>query len=160
MKNYKLKEGIVYQDVGEEGLLLNSETEEVFSLDAVAREIWLAVQRTNSVDGAVAEVLPLYKVDAETLRRDVEALLQSIAKQAYRVASSFCYWRAAVDSIPGLFRMNRFAVFWQSDGAPPEIETLPACGDELARSAGAPFPGRCVSQPGVCRGLLVIPFDR
>ena len=32
------------------------------------------------VDGAVAEVLPLYKVDAETLRRDVEALLQSIAK--------------------------------------------------------------------------------
>lgn len=60
--------------------MLNSETEEVFSLDAVAREIWLAVQRTNSVDGAVAEVLPLYKVDAETLRRDVEALLQSIAK--------------------------------------------------------------------------------
>ena len=53
-----------------------SETEEVFSLDAVAREIWLAVQRTNSVDGAVAEVLPLYKVDAETLRRDAEALLR------------------------------------------------------------------------------------
>jgi hypothetical protein len=80
VKEYRLKDGIVYQDVGEEALFLNSETEEVFSLDAVAREIWLAVQRTNSVDGAVAEVLPLYKVDAETLRGDVEALLQSIGE--------------------------------------------------------------------------------
>ena len=80
MKKYKLKEGIIYQEVGEEALLLNEETEEVFSLDAVAREIWLAVQRTNSVDDAVAEVLPLYKVDAETLRRDAEALLESIAE--------------------------------------------------------------------------------
>ena len=80
MRKYRLKDGVVYQDVGEEALFLNSETEEVFSLDEVARELWLAVQRTNSVDGAVAEVLPLYKVDAETLRRDVEALLHSITE--------------------------------------------------------------------------------
>ena len=33
--------------------------------------------------------------------------------------------------------MNRFVVFWQSDGAPPDIETIRACGDELARPAGA-----------------------
>ena len=80
MKTYKLKESIIYQEVGEEALLLNEETEEVFSLDAVAREIWLAVQRTKSVDGAVAEVLQLYKVDADVLRRDAMALLESIAK--------------------------------------------------------------------------------
>ncbi len=38
---------------------------EVFSLNAVAREIWLAIQRTNSVDGGVAELIQLYQIDSE-----------------------------------------------------------------------------------------------
>ena len=78
MKKYKLKESIIYQEVGEEALLLDGKTEEVFSLNAVARDIWLAVQRTNSLDAAVAEMILLYKVDASILRRDAEALLKSI----------------------------------------------------------------------------------
>jgi hypothetical protein len=78
MKEYKLKESIIYQEVGEEALLLDGKTEEVFSLNAVARDIWLAVQRTNSLDAAVAEMILLYKVDASILRRDAEALLKSI----------------------------------------------------------------------------------
>ena len=66
--------------MGQEALLLNEETEEVFSPNPVAREIWLAVQRANSVDEAVAEMIRLYKVDADVLRRDAMALLESIAK--------------------------------------------------------------------------------
>ena len=64
MTKYKLKESVIYQEVGEEALLLDGKTEEVFSLNAVARDIWLAVQRTNSLDAAVAELILLYKVDA------------------------------------------------------------------------------------------------
>ena len=78
MEKYKLKESIIYQEVGEEALLLDGKTEEVFSLNAVARDIWLAVQRTNSLDVAVAEMILLYKVDASILRRDAVALLKSI----------------------------------------------------------------------------------
>jgi Coenzyme PQQ synthesis protein D (PqqD) len=78
MKKYKLKESIIYQEVGEEALLLDGKTEEVFSLNAVARDIWLAVQRTNSLDAAMAEMMRLYKVDASILRRDALALLKSI----------------------------------------------------------------------------------
>jgi hypothetical protein len=78
MTKYKLKESVIYQEVGEEALLLDGKTEEVFSLNAVARDIWLAVQRTNSLDAAVAEMILLYKVDACILRRDAEALLKSI----------------------------------------------------------------------------------
>ena len=33
--------------------------------------------------------------------------------------------------------MNHFAAFWQSDGTPPDPETLRICGGELARQAGA-----------------------
>ena len=69
MKKYKLKKSVIYQEVGEEALLLNEETEEVFSLDPVAREIWLAVQRTGSIDEAVSEVLPLY----QSRRRDASS---------------------------------------------------------------------------------------
>jgi Coenzyme PQQ synthesis protein D (PqqD) len=78
MKKYKLKESIIYQEVGEEALLLDGKTEEVFSLNAVAKDIWLAVQRTNSLDAALAEMILLYKVDASILRRDALALLKSI----------------------------------------------------------------------------------
>ena len=78
MEKYKLKESVIYQEVGEEALLLDGKTEEVFSLNAVARDIWLAVQRTNSLDAAVAEMILLYKVDASILRRDALALLKSI----------------------------------------------------------------------------------
>jgi hypothetical protein len=78
MTKYKLKESIIYQEVGEEALLLDGKTEEVFSLNAVARDIWLALQRTNSLDAALAEVILLYKVDASILRRDALALLKSI----------------------------------------------------------------------------------
>jgi hypothetical protein len=78
MTKYKLKESVIYQEVGQEALLLDGKTEEVFSLNAVARDIWLAVQRTNSLDAAVAELILLYKVDASILRRDALALLKSI----------------------------------------------------------------------------------
>ena len=78
MKEYKLKGSIIYQEVGEEALLLDGKTEEVFSLNAVARDIWLAVQRTNSLDAALAEMILLYKVDESILRRDAETLLKSI----------------------------------------------------------------------------------
>ena len=78
MTKYKLKESVIYQEVGDEALLLDGKTEEVFSLNAVARDIWLAVQRTNSLDAAVAELILLYKVDASILRRDADALLKSI----------------------------------------------------------------------------------
>ena len=43
--------------------------------------------------------------------------------------------------------MNRFAAFWQLDGAPPDIETIRMCGDELTRPAGAHL------QAGVCHNL-------
>ena len=78
MAKYKLKESVIYQEVGDEALLLDGKTEEVFSLNAVARDIWLAVQRTNSLDAAVAELILLYKVDESILRRDAETLLKSI----------------------------------------------------------------------------------
>ena len=78
VKKYKLKESIIYQEVGEEALLLDGKTEQVFSLNAVARDIWLAIQRSNSIDAAVAEMILLYKVDASILRRDAVALLDSI----------------------------------------------------------------------------------
>ena len=55
IERYKLKESVIYQEVGDEALLLDGKTEEVFSLNAVARDIWLAVQRTNSLDAAVGE---------------------------------------------------------------------------------------------------------
>jgi hypothetical protein len=77
IERYKLKESVIYQEVGEEALLLDAKTEEVFSLNAVARDIWLAVQRTNSLDAAVAELILLYKVDEIILRRDAVALLKS-----------------------------------------------------------------------------------
>lgn len=32
--------------------------------------------------------------------------------------------------------MNRFVVFWQSDGTPLDVETVARCGDELAKPAG------------------------
>ena len=56
--------------------------------------------------------------------------------------------------------MNHFAAFWQSDGTPPDPETLRICGGELARPAGARLDARLVPQLSICRGFLVIPSDR
>lgn len=77
-EKFKLREGVVFQDLGDEGLLLDTKTEEVFSFDSVARDIWLALQHTGSFDAALADTLRLYDIDAATLRRDMLKLLERI----------------------------------------------------------------------------------
>ena len=106
----------------------------MFSLDPVAREIWQAVQRTGSVENAVSEVLSLYRVDEETLRRESAAFFESIAGSRFareRLPRLGDRW------FGGIVGMNRFAAFWQSAGIPPDPETVRVCGGELARPAGA-----------------------
>jgi hypothetical protein len=78
IEKFKLREGVIFQDLGDEGLLLDTKTEEVFSFDPVARDIWLALQRTGSLNAALADILQLYDVDAATLRRDTLSLLEKI----------------------------------------------------------------------------------
>jgi hypothetical protein len=80
IEKFKLREGVIFQDLGDEGLLLDTKTEEVYSFDPVARDIWLALQHTGNFDAALADTLRVYDVDAATLRRDMLSLLEKIAQ--------------------------------------------------------------------------------
>jgi ornithine carbamoyltransferase len=79
-QKFKLREGVIFQDLGKEALLLDTKTEEVFSFDPVARDIWLALQGSQNMEEALAELLSHYDVNAETLRGDIVVFLEDIRR--------------------------------------------------------------------------------
>ena len=71
---------VVFAQVGEEAVLLNTESGRYFGLDAIGSRVWLSLTGTATEEQICAELLEEYAVDPGVLRTDIRRLLDQLAQ--------------------------------------------------------------------------------
>ena len=61
-----------------ESVLLNLKSESYFGLDSVGTRMWTLLTTSDSIRTAYAALLDEYDVTAETLRKDIENLIEEL----------------------------------------------------------------------------------
>ena len=76
----KFSDDLTYREVDGEMVLLDMKTESFFGLDAVASDIWKLLQEGKTLQETRDELLEIYDVDPEQLRKDLEAFVENLIK--------------------------------------------------------------------------------
>lgn len=74
-KKIKIKPNVLFHEYGDEAVLLNMNNEIYYALNGTAIGFWQAINKVDSYDDAVQELLNQYDVDEATLRTDLDEFL-------------------------------------------------------------------------------------
>jgi hypothetical protein len=74
-------EGVLFQELDGEAVLLDLATETYYGLDDVGTRMLRVVTSAPTLDDGIASLAAEYDVPAETLRRDVLALVTSMVER-------------------------------------------------------------------------------
>ena len=72
---------VLFRELEGESVILNLKTENYFGLDEVGTRMWALLSGSGSVKAALDALLDEYDVDAATLRKDLEALVEKLSEQ-------------------------------------------------------------------------------
>ena len=84
--SYRIAEGVLFQRLDRESVLLDMKKEQYFGLDPVGTRVWQLLTETHSVDDTVNTMRAEYEVDESKLRQDVLALVDKLAAKGLLVA--------------------------------------------------------------------------
>lgn len=73
-------DGVLYQTLDGESVLLNLGSEQYFGLDEVGTCMWSILRETESVEAAFQRLLAVYDVEPEQLRSDLDELISQLAE--------------------------------------------------------------------------------
>jgi hypothetical protein len=73
-----MSDAVVSCNVEDDAVILNLEDGEYHELNAVGADIWNKIQTPTTVDAIVAAMLEEYETDEETVRRDLDELLEEM----------------------------------------------------------------------------------
>lgn len=79
-----IPENVLAQELGEEIVLLNLETEAYYSLNPTGSHLWkllTGVSAAVDFDHIIHQLSTLYAVEEETLRQDMQALLDELVQE-------------------------------------------------------------------------------
>ena len=74
-----LRKDVLFQDMGDECVLLNIETEKYFGLSGVGARLWQLFAEDGNVRRALDAIQEEYDVDGDTAERDLRAFLDRLA---------------------------------------------------------------------------------
>lgn len=81
MPTYRVNPAVIETDLGEELILLDPATREMFSLNATGRLVWQALAGGGrGLDRIVEQIVAAFEVDADRARADVDALIARLAR--------------------------------------------------------------------------------
>ena len=75
-----IPEGVLVQNLEDESVLLNIESEQYFGLDDVGTFMWETLKETESIQSAYEKLLAAYEVEPERLHQDLHALIEQLAE--------------------------------------------------------------------------------
>ncbi len=75
-----IPEDVLVQDLGGESVLLNLENEQYYGLDDVGTSMWAALEKTGSLEDALAVLQEEYEVEPEQLRQDIQELVEQLVE--------------------------------------------------------------------------------
>jgi hypothetical protein len=80
-------EDVLFRQLDQEAVILNLDTEIYFGLDAVGTDMWLALTTSDSIQAAYESLLEEYDVAPETLRGDLEELVEKLVADGLLTAT-------------------------------------------------------------------------
>ena len=80
-KTVKVSENVLFQQINNECVLLNMESEQYFGLDDVGARIWEILSEDGDTEKAVAKLQAEYNADEQTLRNDLSQLLSELESE-------------------------------------------------------------------------------
>ncbi len=74
----KIPEDVVFQNVGEETVLLNFETGVYYGLDAIGTRVWELLSKKGNLGGVFDDMIDEYEVAPQDLKRDILRLVEEL----------------------------------------------------------------------------------
>lgn len=76
-----LSKNVFAQEIDEETIILDSETQEYFSINEIGKVIWSLIEEKKNLEEIKAEMLDMYEVPQEQLEKDVLNFLQALEQK-------------------------------------------------------------------------------
>ena len=76
----RLGENVIAQQMGDEFILLNTETEDFISLNPVGSVIWESIAMSGNIEDACAAVTAAFDVPIDVITADVQTFLRRLAE--------------------------------------------------------------------------------
>ena len=76
-----LSKNVFAQEIDEETIILDSETQEYFSINEIGKVIWSLIEEKKNLEEIKAEMLDMYEVPEEQIGKDVLNFLQALEQK-------------------------------------------------------------------------------
>ena len=76
-----LSKNVFAQEIDEETIILDSETQEYFSINEIGKVIWSLIEEKKNLEEIKAEMLDMYEVPEEQLEKDLLNFLQALEQK-------------------------------------------------------------------------------
>ncbi|NCB12077.1 MAG: PqqD family protein [Erysipelotrichia bacterium] len=73
-----LSKNVFAQEIDDETIILDSQTQEYFSLNEIGKVIWSLLEQNNQLEEIKAEMLEMYEVPQEQLEKDLLNFIQAL----------------------------------------------------------------------------------
>ena len=87
-KHYTISPSVFVQSIDDETLLMNSETELFYELNAIGSILWEIIQEKDNLDAVVDEMLERYDAEKEQIEKDLESFIQVPIEQKMILVNS------------------------------------------------------------------------
>ena len=76
-----LSKNVFAQEIDEETIILDSETQEYFSINEIGKVIWSLIEEKKNLAEIKAEMLDMYEVPEEQLEKDLLNFIQALEQK-------------------------------------------------------------------------------
>ena len=76
-----LSKNVFAQEIDEETIILDSETQEYFSINDIGKVIWSLIEEKKNLEAIKAEMLDMYEVPQEQLEKDLLNFIQALEQK-------------------------------------------------------------------------------
>ena len=76
-----LSKNVFAQEIDEETIILDSVTQEYFSINEIGKVFWSLIEEKKNLEEIKAEMLDMYEVPQEQLEKDVLNFLQALEQK-------------------------------------------------------------------------------
>ena len=76
-----LSKNVFAQEIDDETIILDSVTQEYFSINEIGKVIWSLIEEKKNLEEIKAEMLDMYEVPQEQLEKDVLNFLQALEQK-------------------------------------------------------------------------------
>ena len=76
-----LSKNVFAQEIDEETIILDSETQEYFSINEIGKVIWSLIEEKKNLEEIKAEMLDMYEVPEEQIGKDLLNFIQALEQK-------------------------------------------------------------------------------